>query len=118
MVIEARTNETLELHNEDGEGREASVGLGVASWSCPSLYSSTMVGIEDTWTGADIFQCNRVGTIVQFVCCRQDVTVLYDSINEASRPVPPCIHNNVPKVSDLALRGKSESFIISFPFFF
>ena len=55
MVIEARIKETLELHNEDGEGREASVGLGVASWSCPSLYSSAMVGIEDSWTGADMF---------------------------------------------------------------
>ena len=69
MVIEARINETLELHNEEGVGREVSVGLGVAGWSCPFLYSSAMVGIEDSWTGADMFQWDRVGIKVQSVCC-------------------------------------------------
>ena len=55
MVIDARISETLELHNGDGAGKEASVGLELAGWSCPSLYSSAMVGIEDNWTGAAMF---------------------------------------------------------------
>ena len=71
MVIDARISETLELHNGDGAGREASVGLGLAGWSCPSLYSSAMVGIEDNWTRAAMFYWNRVGSNVhlQLVRC-------------------------------------------------
>ena len=94
MVIEARINETLELHNEDGEGREASVGLSVAGRSCPSLYSSAMVGIEVSWTGADILQLGRVGIGCSLSVVNKTshcVVLLCDHVSEASRPVPPCI---------------------------
>ena len=67
MVIDARINEILELHNKDVVGKEASVGLGIAGQSCQSLYSSAMVGIEDSWTGADMLYWGRVGIEVQFV---------------------------------------------------
>ena len=71
MVIDARISETLELHNGDEAGREASVGLGLAGWSCPSLYSSAMVGIEDSWTRAAMFCWGRIGSKVhlQLVHC-------------------------------------------------
>ena len=65
LVIEARINEVFELHNEDGAGREP---VGGAGWSCPSLYRSAMVGIEDSWTGEDIFCWGRVSNTAQFVC--------------------------------------------------
>ena len=65
QVIEARINDIFELHNEDGAGREL---VGGAGWSCPSLYRSAMVGIEDSWIGADIFCWVRVGNTAQFVC--------------------------------------------------
>ena len=45
LVIEARNNEIFELHNEDGTGSEP---VEVAGWSCPSLYRSAIVGIEDS----------------------------------------------------------------------
>ena len=92
VVIDARINETLELHNEDGAGREASVGLGLAGRSCPSLYSPAMVGIEDNWTRAAMFCWERVGK-VQFIVMNktsQCVGVLSDPTSDASRPVPPC----------------------------
>ena len=63
QVIEARSNEIFELHKEDGAGREL---VGEAGWSCPSLYRSAMVGIEDSWTGPDIFCWGRVGNRAQF----------------------------------------------------
>ena len=91
-MIDARINETLELHNEDGAGREASVGLGLAGRSCPSLYSPAMVGIEDNWTRAAMFCWERVGK-VQFIVMNktsQCVGVLSDPTSDASRPVPSC----------------------------
>ena len=56
LVIDPRTSEILELHNEDGAGREP---VGLAGWSCPSLYRLAMVGIEDSWTGSDILCWGR-----------------------------------------------------------
>ena len=92
VVIDARTNETLELHNEDGAGREASVGLELAGWSCPSLYSPAMVGIEDNWTRAAMFCWGRVGKVQSIVINKtsQCVGGLSDPTRDASRPVPPC----------------------------
>ena len=65
QVIEARINETCELHDEDGAGRESVEGSG---WSCPFLYRSAMVGMEDSWIGPDIFRWSRIGNRAQFAC--------------------------------------------------
>ena len=65
LVIDPRINEIFELHNEDGAGREA---VGGAGWSCPFLYRSAMVGIEDSWTGSDIACWGIAGNTAQFVC--------------------------------------------------
>ena len=97
-MIEVRINETLELHNEDGLGRGASVGLEGAGWSRPSLYRSAIVGIEDSWTGADISYWWYSMVVQSFVLTRRhsagDCLAHLPTlcISEARRPVPPCMH--------------------------
>ncbi len=93
VVIEVRINETLELHNEDGVGRETSVGLEVAGWSRPSLYRSDIVGIEDSWTGADMFCWWHSLFVLTRRHSAGDVlgSISTLCISEANRPVPPCI---------------------------
>ena len=90
VVIDARINETLELHNEDGVGCEASVGLELAGRSCPSLYSSAMVGIEDSWTRAAMFCWGRVGKVQSIVFNKtsQCVGVLSDPTSKATLAGP------------------------------